>query len=374
MMLKRALSQIKPTEGQREKIYGDILDKLSEEPPEKEKETRVVMKKRKIIMSAMACVLVLICGITVSAAANLGWVREVLGSDVYLIEENIDDYKVEIGNVKIENAEDLSCKFSVGDVISDGSTILINILVEDELGELQWDGKRAEPGNVDITEKSKLYGSMKTLTWTETGRTDNTISTAIILQFDNKLKKGDVLEFKLRNGSLRSNEFPTPEEAKKWKSNLATVNFEIQKDVNDMKKTVEINKTATFRNRPFPIYADFTTAYDEAKNTPLKINIDTMSLSPLSFEIKGTIPPRQYSASDCTSGYGNIWLIYKNGDKICLVPNYGVRDAKTGEATMTGDFSLSSLGVNTGVIDLNEIEAIEFDDFTVPFNTNEADE
>ena len=99
------------------------------------------------------------------------------------------------------------------------------------------------------------------------------------------------------------------------------------------------------------------------------MHIDTISFTPLSFEINGTIPPRQYSASGCTSGYGNIWLIYKNGDRICLVPNYGVRDAKTGEATMTGDFSLSSLGVNTGVIDLNEIEAIEFDDFTVPFNT-----
>ncbi|MDE7290134.1 MAG: hypothetical protein K2N71_11640, partial [Oscillospiraceae bacterium] len=217
------------------------------------------MPKFKMGVPAAAFIIFLIFGLTVAAAANLGWVREVLGSDVYLIEENIDDYRVEIGNVKIENAEDLSCKFSVGDVISDGSTILINILVEDELGELQWDGKRAGPGNVDFTGKSKLYDSsnafhFNTLSWTETGRTDNTISTAIIMQFDNKLKKGDVLEFKLINGSMK-HDFLTPEEAKNWKSNLATVSFEIQKDVNDMKKTVEINKTATFRNRPLPIFA-----------------------------------------------------------------------------------------------------------------------
>ena len=345
---------------------------------EAETEHRKSMPKFKMGVPAAACIIFLVFGLTVSAAANLGWVREVLGSDVHLIEENIDDYRVEIGNVKIENAEDLSCKFSVGDVISDGSTILINILVEDELGELQWDGKRAGPGNVDFTGKSKLYDSsnafhFNTLSWTETGRTDNTISTAIIMQFDNKLKKGDVLEFKLINGSMK-HDFLTPEEAKNWKSNLATVSFEIQKDVNDMKKTVEINKTATFRNRPLPIFADVTAAYDEAKNTPLKMNIDTMSISPLSFEIKGTIPPKQYSASGCLSGYGNIWLVYKNGDRVCIVPNYGMHNAKTGEATVKGDFSISSYGVDTGVIDLNEIEAIEFDGFTVPFNTDEADE
>ena len=334
---------------------------------------------KKIGVPALACLLVFICGITVSAAANLDWVKEILGSDVSLIEKNIDDYKVEIGNVKIENGEVINTKFSIGDVISDGSTILINILLEDELGELQWNGKRAGPGNIDFTGKSKLYDSSNafhynTLSWTETGRTDNTISTAIIMQFDNKLKKGDVLEFKLRNSSLHYNEFPTPEEAKKWKSNLATVSFEIQKDVNDMKKTVEVNKTATFRNRPLPLFADVTTAYDEAKNTPLKINIDTMSLSPLSFEIKGTIPPKQYSASYCLVGYGNIWLIYKNGDRICIVPNYVMRNAKTGEATVKGDFSISSYGVDTGVIDLNEIEAIEFDGFTVPLNPDPVSE
>ncbi|MDE7288093.1 MAG: hypothetical protein K2N71_01145, partial [Oscillospiraceae bacterium] len=70
MRLKRALSQIRPTEGQREKIYGDILDKLSEESPEKEKETRVVMKKRKIITSAIAAAAaVVIVGGTVYAAS-----------------------------------------------------------------------------------------------------------------------------------------------------------------------------------------------------------------------------------------------------------------------------------------------------------------
>lgn len=73
MRLKKALSQIKPAEGQREKIYGDILDKLeklSEEPPEEEKETKFVMKKRKFFMSAAAALAaVVIVGGTVYAAS-----------------------------------------------------------------------------------------------------------------------------------------------------------------------------------------------------------------------------------------------------------------------------------------------------------------
>ncbi|MDE5859651.1 MAG: hypothetical protein K2H23_04615 [Oscillospiraceae bacterium] len=70
MKLKRALSQIIPTEEQREKIYGDILEKLSEDQPEKEKETRFTMKKRKMITSIVAATAaVVIVGSTVYAAS-----------------------------------------------------------------------------------------------------------------------------------------------------------------------------------------------------------------------------------------------------------------------------------------------------------------
>ncbi len=56
------MSQIRPTEEQREKIYGDILNKLSERPLEKEKkETKIVMKRRKLatyVVAAAAAVAV----------------------------------------------------------------------------------------------------------------------------------------------------------------------------------------------------------------------------------------------------------------------------------------------------------------------------
>ncbi len=54
MKLKEALSQVKPTSEQSDKIYGDILDKLAELSPKEKKETNAVMKKRKIIMSVIA--------------------------------------------------------------------------------------------------------------------------------------------------------------------------------------------------------------------------------------------------------------------------------------------------------------------------------
>ncbi|MCM1022450.1 MAG: DUF4179 domain-containing protein [Prevotella sp.] len=362
MKLKKALSQIRPSAEQREKIYGGILRKLEEEAPAFP--CRKAFPKRRISIAAAVCALVLVCGITVSAVANLDWVKSVLGNDISLIEKNIGDYSVEIGNVKIENAEGLDCKFTIGDVISDGSTILINIIAEDKPGELQWDHQRACPGGALLTEESSFYGSHYTSEWEETGRTDNTISTAVIMCFKDKLKKGDILEFKLTNHSMK-NDFLTPEEAKNWKSNLATVSFEIMSGVNNMKKTVQANQTAAFINRPFPEDEKFTAAFDETKITPLKVNIDTIAISPFSFEITGTVLPKQY----CTGlhGYGNIWLVYKNGEKICIVPVTTKWNAKDGSVVMTGDFSSRSLGADTGVIDLNEIEAIEFDGFTVPF-------
>lgn len=76
MRLKRALSQIRPTEERKEKIYGDILerldvlDKLSEELSENKKETRFVMKKRKIFTPAIAALaVVIVVGGTVYAAS-----------------------------------------------------------------------------------------------------------------------------------------------------------------------------------------------------------------------------------------------------------------------------------------------------------------
>ncbi|MCM1327800.1 MAG: hypothetical protein NC253_00010 [Ruminococcus sp.] len=62
MELKKALSQIKPTEEQREKIYGGILEKLdgvSDSRPETEikKETMIGMKRKTVFSTAAAAVL-----------------------------------------------------------------------------------------------------------------------------------------------------------------------------------------------------------------------------------------------------------------------------------------------------------------------------
>ncbi len=98
MNLKEALSQIRPTDEQGEKIYGDILDKLSEVPPKEKKETNAVMKKRKIVMSIIAAAAaVAIAGGSVYAVSPD--VREAVKNLFGINRSSVNDY--------YENAETL---------------------------------------------------------------------------------------------------------------------------------------------------------------------------------------------------------------------------------------------------------------------------
>ncbi len=325
------------------------------------------LPKMKMSVPAAVCILILICGITVSAAANMGWTHKLFGSSASIIEENFNDYSVEIGNVKIENAEGLNCKFSIGDVISDGNMLFINLFVEDTLGELQWDGERAAPGNALAVDGSALRYSWITSTWLITDQTEDTVSTAIIVKFNNSIKKGDVVDFRLTNSTLRPHEFLTPEEAKKWRTDLATVSFEIQSDVNAA-KTINVNHTAVFKNRPNPEW-EFP-AYDEDNLISAEINIDTITISPFSFELNGTADFLQNVGlmNSPETGWGNIWFIYKSGERVCFQPNTTTMKVKENckEVWIYGDFSNSNGVTPMGVQNLNEIEAIEFDGVTVP--------
>lgn len=118
MELKKTLSQIKPTEKQKEKIYGDILDKLdklSEKPPEKEKETNIIMKKRKIITSvAAAAAAVAVAGGAVYAVSPE--VRETVNDFLGINREATQDYYEIFGsedNGNATNAEFIENNFSV---------------------------------------------------------------------------------------------------------------------------------------------------------------------------------------------------------------------------------------------------------------------
>ena len=124
MRLKRALSQIKPSDGQREKIYGDILDKLSEEPPEEEKETRFVVKKRKILTSvAAALAAIVIVGGTVYAASPE--VRETVNNILGINRQSTEEF------YEIRNAEGNSSMETAGiNAIEDGVTVTENDFTE----------------------------------------------------------------------------------------------------------------------------------------------------------------------------------------------------------------------------------------------------
>lgn len=124
MRLKRALSQIRPTGNQREKIYGDILDKLEklpEDTPEKEKETRFIMKKGKIFTSmAAALAAVVIVGGTVYAASPE--VREAVNNILGINRQSTEEY------YEIQNAWGNS---SAGiEVIGDALTVTENDFTE----------------------------------------------------------------------------------------------------------------------------------------------------------------------------------------------------------------------------------------------------
>lgn len=107
MRLKRALSQIKPTDGQRDKIYGDILEKLSEKSPEKKKETRIIMKKKTVFSTAAAAVLaVALAGGTAYAVSPdvQEAVNNLLGINRQATEEFYDIQSTEAGFEAIKNA------------------------------------------------------------------------------------------------------------------------------------------------------------------------------------------------------------------------------------------------------------------------------
>ena len=120
------------------------------------------------------------------------------------------------------------------------------------------------------------------------------------------------------------------------------------------------------------IYASGGEAPNEDKLTKLEMYVETVCISPFGIEVKGTIDSSQPTNSNAFVSWGNMWLIYKNGDRVSVTPNGAELENKGDyyEAIFYGDFSSSERGIyKKAVIDLNEIEAIEFDGFTIPINT-----
>ncbi|MDE7303685.1 MAG: DUF4179 domain-containing protein [Oscillospiraceae bacterium] len=318
------------------------------------------LPKMKMSVSAAVCALILICGLTVSAA-NFGWSQKLFGSGAAVIEKNINDYSVNIGNVKIENAESVPYNFTIGDVISDGNSLYFNLLV---------DGMAIEPGWADhwciagITDP-KYFNAIST-DWFALGMEGDTANTAVYLNCVNEIKKGDVLEFELDEQNIVTDE--NGEVLSISRTLLATISFEIQSDINNMKKIVNVNHTAIFKDRPSP---EFDAEYDEDKIAAVEMYVKTISVSPFKYVINATADPAQplgTGTSNPEFGWGNIWFIYKNGDRVCFTPSSASYEAKEDcqEILIYSDFSITHGEAQMGVLDFNEIEAIEFDGVTVP--------
>lgn len=380
MKLDRALSQIRPNERQRKKIYGDILDKLSEEASDVKKETRFFMKKRKLFMSAALCAIILIGGLTVSAA-GFGWGHKLFGGTAAIIESNMDNYKLKVGNVKIENAEGVPYKFTLGDVISDGYCIYANILIEDIEVEDPDAYKRdvIYSNQFDYFEASPVNNYNKKFrysTWKILDTSENTVNSAILVHYNKKIENGDVFEFRLEDNNRRLDYTNHIDAAENDRALLANLSFEIKSDVKDLKKSFVVNQTTIFRDR-WPWSPDWGgEAPDEDKLTKLEMYVQTIGISPFGFEVKGTVDSSQPTQSNALCSWGNIWLIYKNGDKISVIPK-GSHMENNGDyydVGCYGNFSVSRRGVySMDVQNLDELKAIEFDGFTVPIDDEEEE-
>lgn len=371
MRLNKALSQIKPSDGQRVRIYSDVLDKLErplEETSEAGKEKRFVMKKRNIIMSAAACAVVLIGGLTVTAA-NFGWGHKLFGNTASLVESNMDDYKLKVGDVKIENAEGVPYKFTLGDVISDGYNIYFNLLVEDMPAELDEFGDWNDPGTAYPPDGSACRSSWRTSSWMTTGKNGNIVSTAVYAHFNKKFEKGDVLEFRFDDDRRRLDPLNHIDEAENARAFLADISFEIESDVKDLTKTFDVNQTAIFKDR-WPYSPGWGgEAPDEDKLITVEMYVETVSISPFGFSIQGTEDFSQPNGNAFGS-WGNMWLIYKNGDRVCIEAHTGQTEKTENciEAVYFGDFSNSHGGKPLGVQNLDDIEAIDICGIIVPLN------
>ncbi len=271
-------------------------------------------------VAAVLCAVMLMCGVTVSAV-QFGWVEQLFGESAELITENIDKYKVEIGNVKIEKVEGVPYSFTVGDVISDGSSLYINLFI----------------GGLDIESKYDFAFSADTDYYDEPTETVNGLfdasgSAFVIFSPESGVEKNDKIEFTLTDCTgLKAP--PEP---------LADVSFEVLSDITDMTKRIEVNQTAELVN-----------SYSSEPRTE-KLFIETVEISPLRYVIKGKGKYGAYSTP------GNIYLILKNGKKIAFDPSGGYMSSSDDE-----NFDVMIERHYDTVLDLDTVEAIEIGGVTV---------
>ncbi|MCM1023583.1 MAG: hypothetical protein NC395_05945 [Prevotella sp.] len=341
---------------------------------------KVPLPKRRIGVTAAVCALVLVCGITVSAA-GFGWGHKLFGNTAALVESSMDDYKLEVGNVQIENAEGVPYNFTVGDVISDGYSLYINLMIDnievqdpdlldlDDIHDNQFTFFTADPFTDDPI-KGYEHRTRASF-WEILDVSENTVNTAIITGFGKKIEKGDVFQYALRDDGKRIDLTNHIDPAEDARALLASLSFEVTSDVKDLKKSIGVNQTAVFKDR-WPYSPDWGgEAPDEDTLRTVEMYVETVGISPFGIEVNGTMDSSQPTNTNAFVSWGNVWLIYKNGDRVSVTPKGALTEDKEDyrEASCYGYFTSKRGGVTKmDVIDLNDIEAIDICGVTVPLN------
>ncbi len=288
-------------------------------------------------IAAVLCAFMLMCGVTVSAV-TLGWTEQLFGESAEIITENIDNYNVEIGNVTIENAEGVSCKFTVGDVISDGSSLYISLLIDG----LDIENKKYIPLCANKISYQSGTGQKYRLLDSDCCLLDKDGNAYAFISPDCGINKNDKVEFNISDAT-EPNGYVKP---------LVRISFEICGDVTDMSKTIDICQTT-----------EFTDSYHFGKNfEPYKgeLFVETLKISPLQYTIKGKLENYENYGSEFSSPE-NIYHIFKNGEKTAFDP--------TGcnvewDAADKSGYVIIKKHYDT-VLDLDTVEAIEIGGVTV---------
>lgn len=304
--------------------------------------------------------LAVICGVTVTAV-TLGWTDMIFGETAQIIEENIDDYRVNIGNISIVKTNpDMPYDFTVGDVISDGEIMYFNLIIT------RTDGKSPENikgfrNDMYVKLKSGSSGDFSyiSLNWEPLTVSENgCVNSAGFISPDCGINEGDSYQIYFQNFYPIDENDSSVNQKNEFLNNNVIISFDILDDVTDMSRTIEVNQTVTFTDK-----------YSE--NSPCReMAVRNIVISPLKLTVNGSC----LSSDDSNQSTvyvlgGELTLMMKNGERKPLTSRpFGGIGMLHSQHTLRDD-TYCSIRINNffdSVIPLDDIEAVEIGDVTVP--------
>ncbi len=355
-------------------MFKEILkDSLDEIAPKKDivysaKHRAESVKKQLSVRrpAAVLCALALMSG-TAVFAAKLDWMHFIFGESSSIIEENINDYMVELENTEIiyTNSEPL-VNVSIGDVICDGEVLYINMKLNGSTPDMIKQGQKFNAYSVMSTVQQTimsteeintedLYNSYQRI-FEVLSYGDNSADCYVSLTGNKHFKKGDHIKL------VFDNFYPLTDDIKEnfrreCGNNNTVISFDISNDITEMAKQINIDKQAV-------LYTN--SDEDEARE---EVKVDFLTLSPLKISIQMSY--EHGSNKKCISSISNYSITMKDGSKMYLSDM-----SEMGRSMLFSEISrpIKGSGNSTARLDANfqtvvpveEIEYIQVGDLIIP--------